>query len=111
MEYIKINGTEYPTEGVSGLMRDNSWDGRESKTITFSTLSYEEVKALFTDGAKWQIVSISTEERLDEEGKPFPVPQLIAHREVYDNSEFCVAGAITDHRDGRVSVKMGKALR
>lgn len=29
--------------------------------------------------------------------------------EEWDNSEYCVSGAITDHRDGTVSIKMGKA--
>lgn len=26
----------------------------------------------------------------------------------YDNSDYCVAGDITDHRDGTVTVKMGR---
>ena len=26
----------------------------------------------------------------------------------YDNSDYCVAGDIVDHRDGTISVKMGK---
>ena len=26
----------------------------------------------------------------------------------WDNSEFCLAGDITDHRDGTITVKMGK---
>ena len=26
----------------------------------------------------------------------------------FDNSDFCVAGDVTDHRDGTVTVKMGK---
>lgn len=28
--------------------------------------------------------------------------------EEYDNSDYCLAGDITDHRDGTVTVKMGK---
>lgn len=109
MEYIRINKQEYPAT-ISGLMRDNSWDGRESKTITFSTLSYEQVKVLFTDGASWKIVSIIMEERLDEDGHPYLKPQYIARREIYDNSEFNLAGDITISRDGKVSIKMGKPI-
>lgn len=30
------------------------------------------------------------------------------YEEIYDNSEYCVAGPITDNRDGTVYIKMGK---
>ena len=26
----------------------------------------------------------------------------------FDNSEFCIAGDLTDHRDGTITAKMGK---
>ena len=30
-------------------------------------------------------------------------------RDEYDNSDFNIAGDVTDHRDGTMSIKMGKA--
>ena len=83
---VKINGAEYPAT-ISGKMMDAEWDGRQSKTIHLQ-MTHEEAVSLFIDGAQWFI--------MDEDNE-------------YDNSEYCVAGDITDHRDGFLSVKMGKA--
>lgn len=114
MTYIKINGEKYPAE-ISGKLRDTDWDGRASKTITL-TMSHAEASALFGEGAVWSIICESTasEPQLDENGEPvigngMPVTELKTVEEEFDNSDYCVAGDITDHRDGTVSVKMGKA--
>lgn len=92
--YIKIGGQEYPA-AILGSIPDSKWDGRKSKTIRIK-MSYEAAIGLFVNGATWSII---------ERGE-------IAGAEVeneYDNSEYCVAGDITDHRDGTVSAKMGMA--
>ena len=34
MEYLKVNGTEYPAH-FCGKQIDRDWDGRASKTVTF----------------------------------------------------------------------------
>lgn len=82
---VKINGTEYPAT-ITGKMNDLEWDGRQSKTITLE-MTHDEADELFVDGVEWSIVDGEDE---------------------WDNSEYCFAGDITDHRDGTVSVKMGK---
>ena len=93
MEKVKIKNVEYPAE-ISGTLHDSAWDGRESKTITLAMEPATAV-SLFVDGASWSIIS-----EWEADGQTV--------REEYDNSDFYVAGDITDHRDGTVSVKMGK---
>ena len=82
---VKINGNTYPAI-VLGKMSDADWDGRHSKTIRLK-MNYATANALFVDGASWSIVDGADE---------------------FDNSDFNIAGDITDHRDGMLSVKMGK---
>lgn len=94
MTAIKINGTEYPAD-ISGKLDDREWGGRASKTIRL-TMTAAEAAELFVDDVPWSIVTDAVTDE-DEE-----------IREEYDNSEYCVAGDITDHRDGTVTVKMGK---
>lgn len=89
MTYVKINDTLYPAS-VSGRNEDREWDNRESKAITLE-MSYADAMALFVDDLEWEIVYE------DEETT-----------ETYDNSEFSVAGSVTDNRNGTVTVKMGK---
>lgn len=96
MDYIKIGSAEYPAT-ISGKAEDKEWGGRPSKTIKLS-MSFADADALFRDGLAWSIVSESE----DEEGQPV--------REEYDNSDYSVAGQITDFRDGTLAVKMGKPL-
>ena len=89
MTYIKINDRQIPAS-IQGYGRDRDWDDRESKAITLE-MSYEEAMALFVDDLDWAIVY--------EDGET---------TEIYDNGAFCVAGPVTDHRDGTVTVKMGR---
>ena len=115
MTYVKINETLYPAT-VSGKMADREWDNRESKAITLE-MDYETASALFVDGAEWSIVEQhevptyqvdeSGEYVLDENGKRIQTGTEIKETE-FDNSEFILAGDITDHRDGTMTVKMGK---
>ena len=104
MTYVKINETEYPA-AINGTLIDRAWDNRESKTITLE-MPYEQVIELFEENAPWSIVERFTADVLDEEGNP--TGETTENVVEYDNSEYCVAGSVTDHRNGTVSVKMGK---
>ena len=106
MTYIKINDTLYPAE-IIGKMEDREWGKRESKAITLE-MDYATAAELFVDGLEWSIVMESNvvDENgsvvLDESGEP------VVKAEEYDNSEYTVAGPISDNRDGTVTAKMGK---
>ena len=99
MNYIKINDTLYPAT-ILGRMEDRDWNNRESKAITLE-MDYATAIGLFVDGLAWSIVHQA--DSYVKDGKtvtPDPVE--------YDNSEFYVAGSVTDNRNGTVTVKMGK---
>ena len=102
--YIKINDTEYPAE-INGNPKDRSWDGRDTKTVTL-TMSHDEAAALLPDNTPWSIVQREMVDVLDEQGQPTGQTKEVVNE--YDNSEYSRAGDITDHRDGTVSIKMGK---
>ena len=89
MTYLKIKDTQIPAE-FRGYTKDRDWNDRESTAITVA-MTYEEAMNTFVDDLEWAIVY--------EDGET---------TEVYDNSEFSVAGPVTDNRDGTVTVKMGK---
>lgn len=106
MTYIKINDTLYPAT-VEGKMSDSLWGRRNTKTITLE-MDYATAVELFVDDMVWSIaieypVEVQT---LDEEGNT--IKETITETEEYDNSDYCVAGPITDNRDGTLSIKMGK---
>lgn len=115
MTYIKINETLYPAT-VSGKMADREWDNRESKEITLE-IDHATASALFVDGVEWSIVeqhevpTYQADEEgkivLDENGEPVQTGTKIQETE-WDNSDFSLAGDLTDHRDGTMTVKMGK---
>ena len=90
--FVKINGTSYPAE-INGRLKNSAWDGRDTKEIVLE-MDYAAAAALFVDGLSWSIVC-------QEEGQP---------EEEYDNSEYSMVGDITAHRDGTLSVLMGKPL-
>lgn len=90
--FVKINGTTYPAE-INGRRSNSGWDGRDTKEIVLE-MDYAAAAALFVDGLSWSIVC-------QEEGQP---------EEEYDNSEYSMVGDITAHRDGTLSVLMGKPL-
>ena len=102
--YIKVNNTEYPA-AFSGANNDRAWDGRDTKTITL-TMTHDAVAALLPDNTPWSIVQRETVDVLDEQGQPTGETKEVVNE--YDNSEYSIAGDITDHRDGTVSIKMGK---
>jgi hypothetical protein len=103
MTYIKINDTLYPAT-ISGRMKDAEWDNRESKAITLE-MDYATASALFVDGLAWSIVQEHEEPIIDENGEQTGTE---TKTDEYDNTEYCLAGDIIDHRDGTVTCKMGK---
>jgi hypothetical protein len=102
--YIKVNNTEYPAE-INGNPKDRSWGERDTKTITL-TMTAAEVAALLPDNTPWSIVLRETVAKLDNDGNPTGETKEVINE--WDNSMYSLSGAITDHRDGTVSIKMGK---
>lgn len=102
--YIKVNNTEYPAM-VNGDRADRSWGDRATKTVTL-TMTHDAVAALLSDNTPWSIVQRDMVDVLDEHGQPTGETKEVVNE--YDNSEYSLAGDITDHRDGTVSIKMGK---
>lgn len=102
--YIKVNNTEYPAT-VNGDHADHSWGDRDTKTVTL-TMSHDAVAALLPSGTQWSIVQRDMVDVLDEQGQPTGETKEVVNE--YDNSEYSIAGDLTDHRDGTVSIKMGK---
>lgn len=102
MVYLKINNTLYPAE-IRGRMQDREWDNRESMAVTTS-MTHEEAASLFVNDLEWGHVYQGAP-YIDENGETVtPEP------EIYDDSDYSVAGSITDNRNGAVTVKMGKLL-
>lgn len=102
--HIKVNNTEYPAT-VNGNRTDRSWDGRDTKTI-YLTMSHDAVAALLPDNTPWSIVQRETVDKLDNDGNPTGETEEVVNE--WDNSAYSLSGAITDYRDGTVSIKMGK---
>ena len=93
MTYVKLNGVLYPAE-IEGKAFDKAWDNRASKEITLE-IDHATAADLFVSGMEWAIVEQILEgtETVETE---------------WDNSEYSIAGDITDHRDGTITAKMGK---
>lgn len=102
--YIKVNNTEYPAE-INGNPKDRTWGDRDTKTITL-TMTTTEAAALLPDNTPWSIVQRETVDKLDNDGNPTGETEEVVNE--WDNSVYSLSGAITDHRDGTVSIKMGK---
>lgn len=102
--YIKVNNTEYLAE-INGNPKDRTWGERDTKSITL-TMTTAEVVALLPSGTPWSIVLRETVDKLDNDGQPTGQTKEVVNE--WDNSEYSLSGAITDHRDGTVSIKMGK---
>ena len=115
MTYIKINENLYPAT-ITGRVSDNDWGGRASKSITLK-MDHAKGLGLFVNGLVWSIIQqtetpvFDKDENghivLDEAGNPIQIGTETQETE-YDNSEYDIAGSITDHRDGTITVKMGK---
>ena len=103
MTYIKINETLYPAT-IGGKMADREWDNRESKSITLE-MDYATASALFVDDLAWAIVEQNKVPVYDENGEQIGTEM---QENEWDNSEYSIAGDLTDHRDGMITAKMGK---
>lgn len=101
MTKVKIGNQEYDAT-VSGVSTDRKWGNRESKSITLP-MDYATAAVTFVDDVPWSIL-YQPPEYVDPETQETVTPDV----EEYDNSEYCIAGPITDNRDGTVTVKMGK---
>ena len=107
MTYVSVNDQLYPAT-ITGRLRDTSWNDRSSKEITVE-MTYAQALEIFVNDIDWSIVEIMTHEEHvfnEEDGTITVVPR--EERSEYDNSDYSLAGDITDHRNGYVSVKMGK---
>ena len=102
--YIKVNNTEYPAE-INGNPKDRTWGERDTKTITL-TMTTTEVAVLLPDNTPWSIMLRETVPKYDSDGNPTGETEEVVNE--WDNSAYSLAGDITDHRDGTVSIKMGK---
>lgn len=102
MSYLKIGENLYPASFRFRSM-DNSWNNRGSVEITVE-MTYEQAMGIFRDGLEWSRMDYSRPVA-DADGN-VPEPEEI----VTDYSELCVAGPVTDHRNGTITVKMGKLL-
>lgn len=108
--YIKVAGELYPAT-INGKISDWDWDNRDSKGITL-TMTHAEAEALLPDGTPWAIVQKTEVPAQNEDG----TPKLDANGKQeaeekvseWDNSAYSLSGDITDHRDGTVTIKMGK---
>ena len=101
MQKVKINGYEYQAT-INGMIRDIAWNNRDSKSITL-TMDYATAVATFADDVPWSIL-YQPSDYYDPETQQMVTPPV----EEYDNSDYCILGDITVHRDGTVTVKMGK---
>ena len=90
---VKVNGMELEAI-VQTRPSDSTWNGRESKAITYAS-TYQEAIDLFTDGVSWSVVYTNPEDGTETE---------------VDMSAFAMAGTVTDNRNGTVTVKMGRCL-
>ena len=104
MIYFKANNTEYPAS-IAGKITDRDWDGRASKSITLE-MEYTAALQLFVDGLSWSIVQRDTVPVYDKDGNP--TGETEEQVQEWDNSDYNVAGSITDNRNGICTCKMGK---
>lgn len=104
MIYFKTNNTEY-LASIAGKVTDRNWDGRASKSITLE-MEYTTALQLFVDGLSWSIVQRDTVPVYDKDGNP--TEETKEQVQEWDNSDYNVAGSITDNRNGTCTCKMGK---
>lgn len=101
MQKIKVNGIEHDAT-ITGAKNDHTWNYRDSKAITL-TMDYATAAATFGDDVPWSIL-YQPAAYYDPKTQQTVTPPV----EEYDNSDYCILGDITVHRDGTVTVKMGK---
>ena len=102
--YITVNNTEYPAI-ITGEHKDRTWGEREVKNIRL-TMTATDAAALLPDNTPWSIIQRDTVPKYDSDSQPTGETEEVVNE--WDNSAYSLSGAITDHRDGTVTVKMGK---
>lgn len=102
--YVKVNNTEYPAT-ITGILKDREWNEREVKNIRL-TMTATDAAVLLPDNTPWSIVQRDTVPKYDSDGQPTGETEEVVNE--WDNSAYSLSGAITDHRDDTVSIKMGK---
>jgi hypothetical protein len=100
MVYLKINDTMYPASFRQRIM-DSEWNNRGSMAITLA-MPHAEAASLFVDGLEWSLVQ-QFDPYTDADGS-----LVTPDPEETDYSDYCVAGPITDNRNGTITAKMGK---
>lgn len=94
MLYVKINDLFYPATIITND-RDREWNSKQDKEIHLE-MSLETARALFVDDLIWSTVELD-----ESTGEPIPDTEV-------DCSDYCIVGPITDYRNGKVCVRMGK---
>ena len=102
---ILINGTEYPAEKIDATNKNSRWDGRDTAAITLE-MTHAQAVSLFVDGLAWGIKQVNTYPVFDDKGQE--TGETKTETQTFDNSDYSVAGSITDNRDGTVTCMMGK---
>lgn len=102
---ILINGTEYPAEKIDATNKNSHWDGRDTAAITLP-MTHDQAVGLFVDGLAWSIVQRNVWPVYNNQGQP--TGETTTETQTFDNSDYSVAGSITDNRDGTVTCMMGK---
>lgn len=104
--YVEINNIKYPAV-ITGRLNDHDWNNRASKEITIE-MTYMNAINTFVNDVKWNIVQ-DVEQRIEKHDDNDKITfETVMGQEVYNNSEYNIAGDIIDHRNGKVTVKMGK---
>lgn len=101
---IMINNTEYPAK-IDGVLQNPRWDRRDTKSITLA-MTHDQAAGLFVDGLAWGIKQVNTYPVFDDKGQP--TGETKTETQTFDNSDYSVAGSITDNRNGTVTCMMGK---
>ena len=101
---VIIHEVEYPAE-ISGVLQNPKWDRRDTKAITLE-MTHETAVGLFVDGLAWSIVQRNVWPVYNNQGQP--TGETTTETQTFDNSDYSVAGSITDNRDGTVTCMMGK---
>ena len=104
MIYFKANNTEYPAS-IAGKVTDRDCGRRESNAVTLE-ITHAAAVQLFVDGLSWSIVQREDVPVYGTDGNP--TGETTEQVQEWDNSDYCVAGPITDNRDGTCTCKMGK---
>lgn len=98
--YLKIRDTQYPAT-FRGRTVDREWGDRDSIAITLN-MTYAQAAEIFVGDLEWSLVQ-QHDAYTDADGNPV-MPDPVET----DYSDYCVAGPITDNRDGTITAKMGK---